>query len=198
MIDEEYIKNFIDKHDYDVRKSHNARFTDQKCIPAVVCAVAECIVEYMGNDLSVKFSKDDVWHSGYANKLLSECFSKPDTENGTMSSEYDKFFAQPMKMLASAGIVSEEKVKGVNIYGILEYDILMFISMREKNALIFLDDYLTKVMSDSGCMSYFDDFFTSQDKRSFDALRDNLTLLYKRYTPIKGDYEPPRIYNKII
>ena len=198
MIDEEYIKNFIDKHDYDVRKSHNARFTDQKCIPDVVCAVAECIVEYMGNDLSVKFSKDDVWHSGYANKLLSECFSKPDTENGTMSSEYDKFFAQPMKMLASAGIVSEEKVKGVNIYGILEYDILMFISMREKNALIFLDDYLTKVMSDSGCMSYFDDFFTSQDKRSFDALRDNLTLLYKRYTPIKGDYEPPRIYNKII
>ena len=198
MIDEKYIKDFVGKHDYDVRKSHNARFTDQKCIPDVVCAVAECIIEYVGNDLSVKFSKDDVWHSEYANELLSVCFSKPDTENATMSSEYDKFFAQPMKMLASAGVLSEEKVKGVNIYGVLEYDILAFVSMREKNALIFLDDYLTKVMSDSGCMPYFDDFFASQDKRSFDALRDKLTLLYKRETPVKGDYEPPRIYNKII
>lgn len=197
-IEEKYIKDFINKHNYDVRISHNARFTDQKCIPDVVCAVAECIIEYIGDDKSINFSKDDIWHSEYANKLLSECFSKPDTENETMSSEYDKFFAQPMKMLSSAGVLSEEKIKGVNMYQVLEYDILMFISMREKNALIFLDDYLSKVMSDSGCMPYFDDFFANQDKRSFEALRDKLTLLYKRYTPVKGDYEPPRIYNKII
>lgn len=37
-----------------------------------------------------------------------------------------------MKMLAYAGILSENKEKGVNIYQVLEYDILMFISMREK------------------------------------------------------------------
>lgn len=197
-IEEKYIKDFINKHNYDIRISHNARFTDQKCIPDVVCAVAECIIEYIGDEKPINFSKDDIWHSEYANKLLSECFSKPDTENETMSSEYDKFFAQPMKMLSSAGVLSEEKVKGVNMYQVLDYDILMFISMREKNALIFLDDYLSKVMFDSGCMPYFDDFFTNQDKRSFEALRDKLTLLYKKYTPVKGDYEPPRIYNKII
>ena len=197
-IDEKYINDFINGHDYDVRKSHNARFTDQKCIPDVVCAVAECIIEYIGDDKSCKFSKDNIWHSEYANKLLSECFSKPDTENETMSSEYDKFFAQPMKMLAAAGVLAEEKDKGVNIYHILNYDILYFISIREKNALIFLDVYLSKVMSDSGCMPYFDDFFNTQDKRSFEALRDKLDSLYKKYTPVKGDYEPPRIYNKII
>lgn len=197
-VDEKYIKDFVNKHDYDVRKSHNARFTDQKCIPDVVCAVAECIIGYIGDDMSINFSKDDIWHSEYANRLLSECFSKPDTENETMSSEYDKFFAQPMKMLASAGVLSEEKVKGVNMYQVLEYGILAFISIREKNALIFLDDYLSKVMSDSGCMPYFDDFFASQDKESFEALRDKLALLYKRHTPVKGGYEPPRIYNKII
>ena len=90
-IEEKYIKDFINKHNYDVRISHNARFTDQKCIPDVVCAVAECIIEYIGDDKSINFSKDDIWHSEYANKLLSECFSKPDTENETMSSEYDKF-----------------------------------------------------------------------------------------------------------
>lgn len=197
-IDEKQIRSFVEKHDYDVRKSGNARFMDQKCIPDVVCAVAECIIEYTGGDKSVRFSKDDIWHSEYAKNLLAESFSKPDTENETMSSEYDKFFAQPMKMLAAAGILSEEKEKGVNIYHILDYDILHFISIREKNALVFLDVYLSKVMSDSGCMPYFDDFFNSQDKRSFETLRDKLDLLYKKYTPVKGDYEPPRIYNKII
>lgn len=48
-IEEKYIKDFINKHNYDVRISHNARFTDQKCIPDVVCAVAECIIEYIGD-----------------------------------------------------------------------------------------------------------------------------------------------------
>lgn len=197
-IDEKYIKDFVNKHNYDIRKSHNARFTDQKCIPDVVCAVAECIIEYTGENKLCKFSKDNIWHSDYANQLLSECFSKPDTENTTMSSEYDKFFAQPMKMLAFAGILSEEKEKGINTYQVLEYDILSFISTREKNALIFLDVYLSKVMLDSGCMPYFDDFFTTQNKQKFEALRDKLTSLYKNYTPIKGDFEPPRIFNKII
>lgn len=196
--DEKQIQEFVERHNYDVRKSGNARFTDQKCIPDVVCAVAECIIEYIGDNKCVRFSKDDIWHSEYANRLLSECFSKPDTENEKMTSEYDKFFAQPMKMLASAGILSEEKEKGINIYQVLEYDILVFISIREKNALIFMDIYLSKVMSDSGCMSYFNNFFTLQDKKSFDVLRDKLTLLYKKYTPVKGNYEPPRIYNKII
>ncbi|CCY83399.1 putative uncharacterized protein [Prevotella sp. CAG:1185] len=197
-IDEKYIKSYVDKYDYDIRKSHNARFTDQKCIPDVICAVAECIIEYIGDNKLTKFSKDSIWHSTYANQLLSECFSKPDTEDKSMSSEYDKFFAQPMKMLAYAGILSENKEKGVNIYQVLEYDILMFISMREKNALIFLDVYLSKVMSDSGCMSFFDDFFEKQDKMRFDILRSKLTFLYKENTPIHGDYEPPRIFNKII
>lgn len=197
-IDEKQIRSFVEKHNYDVRKSGNARFTDQKCIPDVVCAVAECIIEYIDGNTCARFSKDDIWHSEYANRLLSECFSKPDTENEAMSSEYDKFFAQPMKMLASAGILSEEKEKGVNVYQVIEYDILTFISIREKNALIFLDTYLSKVMSDSGCMPYFDDFFTLQNKNSFETLREKLTYLYKNYTPVKGNYEPPRIYNKII
>lgn len=197
-IDEKYIQDFIRKHNYDVRKSGNARFMDQKCIPDVVCAVAECILEYVGSDVTVKFSKDDIWHSEYANTLLAECFSKPDTENATMSSEYDKFFAQPMKLLATAGVLVEEKEKGINMYAIAEYDILSFISLREKNALAFLDIYLSKVMSDSGCMPFFNNFFSAQDKKSLEELRDNLMALYKNYTPIKGNYEPSRIFNKII
>lgn len=197
-VDENYVKKFVDGHDYDIRKTHNARFTDQKCIPDVVCAVAECVVEYIGGDVSIQFSKNDIWHFQFSNTLLSECFSKPDTENDTTSSEYDKFFAQPLKMLASAGVIEEQKEKGANFYTVKDLDLLSYISIREKNALVFLDLYLSKVMSDSGFMPYFDEFFTRQDKKSYEALRDALALMYKLYTPVKKDYEPPRIYNKII
>lgn len=197
-VDEKFIQAFVEKRNYDVRDSGNARFMDQKCIPDVVCAVAECIMEYVGEDLSVTFSKDDIWHSQYAKDLLMECFSKPDTENSTTISEYDKFFAQPMKMFAAAGILDETKEKGKNIYRVIERGILSFISLREKNALVFLDVYLTKVMKDCGSMPFFENFFNRQDKKSLEELRDNLTILYKKYTPVKGDLEPQRIYNKII
>ena len=197
-IDENYLQTFVAKRDYDIRKSHNARFTDQKCIPDVVCAVSECITEYISDDAHKAFTKDDIWHSTYANNLLAECFTKPDTENKAMSAEYDKFFAQPMKMLAAAGVLDEEKIKGANTYHVKEYEILEYISLREKNALTFLDVYLTKVMRDSGCMPYFDRFFINQDKQSLDALRDKLLSLVKDNTPIRGNYEPPRIFNKII
>ena len=34
------IQNFLDAHDYDIRKTHNGRWIDQKCTMDVVCLVA--------------------------------------------------------------------------------------------------------------------------------------------------------------
>lgn len=115
-----------------------------------------------------------------------------------MSSEYDKFFAQPMKMLAAAGVLYEEKIKGVNVYKVNDINIINYIALREMNALAFLEIYLSKTMSDSGIMPYFDNFFKLQNKQSLDELKDALMRLYKDFTPVQKDYEPPRIYNKII
>ncbi len=198
MIDEKHIQDFVNGHNYDIRRTHNSRFTDQKCIPDVVNAVAESILDYIGEDKSKTFTKNDIWHSDCARRILEESFSKPDTESELMHSEYDKFFAQPIKMLAAADVLAEKKVGGTNVYKVKELDVLSFIAVREQNALKFLDVYLTKVMRDSGCIPFFYEFFTKQDKRSFDDLRTALTTLYKNHTPVQKDYEPPRIYNKII
>lgn len=197
-IDENDVKDYVSHHDYDIRKSRNGRFTDQKCIPDVVCAVAECVLEYTKEDKLKTFTKNDIWHFEFSRQMLEDCFSKPDTENESMIAEYDKFFAQPLKMFAYAGILSESKNGGTNVYTVKDPKILEFISVREKNALAFLDLYLTKVMKDSGCWDVFNDFFIHQDKKSFEALREKLVALYKNYTPVNGDYEPPRIFNKII
>ena len=191
------IKNYFNGIDLDVRKVGSARFMDQKCTPDVVCAVAECILEYTNEDVNLSFTKDDIWHSDYANELIQESFTKPDLSADSVNSEYDKFFAQPMKLLAYCGIL-DEVLDGANHYTINHRDILSFISRHERNAIDFLDAYLTKVMSDSGMMKYFNDFFDKQDRASLYTLRDKLTTLYHAYTKVKNDFEPPRIFNKII
>lgn len=193
----EEIRNYLDGLDLDVRKIGNARFMDQKCTPDVVCAVAECILEYTSDDECKSFTKDDIWHSDYANELIQESFTKPDLSEDSVNSEYDKFFAQPMKLFAYCGILNEIQ-DGANYYTINHRDLLQHISRHERNAIDFLDAYLSKVMEDSGMMRFFEDFFIRQDRASLYALRDRLVTFYHTYTKVKNDFEPPRIFNKII
>lgn len=191
------IRNYLNSLDLDVRKTGSARFMDQKCTPDVVCAVAECILEYTSDDESKRFTKDDIWRSNYANELIQESFTKPDLSEESVNSEYDKFFAQPMKLLAYCNILNEIQ-EGANFYTINRRDILLHISRHERNAIDFLDVYLTKVMTDSGLIKRFENFYEKQDGASLSALRDTLMSFYHTYTKVKNDFEPPRIFNKII
>lgn len=195
---EKEILDFFAPLNFDIRQTRNGRFMDQKCTPDVVCAVCECVMEYTKSNSNISFTKNDIWHSEYANNLVTESFSKPDLSDEATNSEYDKFFAQPLKLLASAQILNETKSGNTNYYTIANRNMLEYISLRERNALNFLDEYLTKTMTDSDMMIWFERFFDVQDKNSLEDLRNNLETFYHSYTNIKGQYEPSRIFNKII
>jgi len=195
---ERQISEYLNLFNFDVRETRDARFMDQKCTPDVICAVCECIVEYTKDNVNIRFTKNDIWHSKYANDLITESFSKPNLSEESTANEYDKFFAQPLKTLAYAKILNEEKTGTTNYYTVKNAEILQYISLRERNALFFLDYFLTKTMEDSGIMRFFDAFFQQQDRASLYSLRDTLVQFYHTYTSIKGDDEPPRIFNKII
>lgn len=190
------LNNFFAQFDFDVRKSRDARFMDQKVTPDVLCAVAECVIEFLEDDLNKEFTKNDIWHSDYAQTLITESFNKPNLKDA--DSEYDKFFAQPLKTLAYAKVLNETKRANTNVYTINRFDILEYISLRERNALNFLEIYLTKVISESGLQNVFNNFFEQQNKASLETLRNTLSAFYLANTNIKKDLEPPRIYNKII
>lgn len=190
------LNNFFAQFDFDVRKSRDARFMDQKVTPDVLCAVAECVIEFLEDDLNKEFTKNDIWHSDYAQTLITESFNKPNLKDA--DSEYDKFFAQPLKTLAYAKVLNETKRANTNVYTINRFDILEYISLRERNALNFLEIYLTKVISESGLQNVFNNFFEQQNKASLEKLRNTLSAFYLANTNIKKDLEPPRIYNKII
>lgn len=190
------IEFFLDKQNLDVRESRDARFFDQKVTPDVLCAVAECIIEYLGKDKQKSFAKNDIWHSEYAQELITDSFNKPDLSDA--NNEYDKFFSQPLKTLSYAKLLTEIKVGNTNNYVVTEYKILEYIALRERNALDFLHLYLTKIIEKSGLSPVFEAFFSRQDKTSFQKLRESLFTFYHQHTNIRGDYEPPRIFNKII
>lgn len=104
------LQRFLDEHDYDVRKTGNGRWIDQKCALDAVCFVADCIVDYIQNGGRQPFQSPDIWHSEYAIQNVQHLFGKPDPTIRTTLDEYNKFFRQPMKMLAAAGVLREDGV----------------------------------------------------------------------------------------
>jgi len=198
----EIIKEHLEKFDFDVRKSRDARFMDQKVTPDVVCIIADCVVNYVA-DRDVAFTKDDIWNDEYFNTNVKDVFKKPDTQNKNTKLEYDKFTSQPLKTLAYAGVLSLQKIKNRNFYKVKNKQLLEFISIRERNAYIFLYNYFIKVLSDSNMLRFFDDFKLkcSSGKITNDDFK-NLKTRFQKFiignTAINGKVEVNRFFPKIL
>ena len=64
---------------------------------------------YYQENGDVEFTSRDIWYSEYSVANIQNIFKKVDVESDSAENEYDKFFQQPMKLLAYAGILSETK-----------------------------------------------------------------------------------------
>lgn len=191
------IQGFLDDHDYDIRKTHNGRWIDQKCTMDVMCLVSDCIVEYMNVKNRKTFTVNDIWYSDYTVENVQQIFSKPDPTKKA-SNEYDKYFGQPIKLLDAAGIIHGERNGRGYEYSILNEELLEYISFRERNSYNFLCMYIEKVLKDSGMYRGFEHFFEVQDRDSFKELKDAYTDFTINNTPINGATECGRIFTKVL
>lgn len=196
-MDNETIQQFLDEHDYDIRKTHNGRWIDQKCTMDVVCLVSDCIVEYTSEKNDKSFTVNDIWYNDYTVDNVQQIFSKPDPTRKA-SNEYDKYFGQPIKLLDAAGVIHGEKSGHGYVYTIVNEEILEYISFRERNSYNFLCLYIEKVLKDSSLYRAFEYFFKLQDKNSFKELKDTYTAFAIRNTPINGATECGRIFTKVL
>ncbi len=195
---EQQIIDFLKIRDYDIRKTQNARWIDQKCTPDVLSIVADCILEFTQYNIEKSFSIRDIWDSHYTNENVKMIFSKPDLNSDFSMHEYDKFFSQPIKLLSYSGILFETKTGNRNIYTIQNIELLEYLMQRETNALKFLILYIQKVLMDSGIDSIFDNFLQKQDTESFKQLKDGFTHFTINNTAINNATECFRIFTKII
>lgn len=193
----ENIKNYLSQFDLDVRKTRDARFIDQKCTPDVVCFIADCVVNLVNKDET--FTVKHIWDSQYFIKNTRAVFNKPWPTDKKAKNEYDKFIQQPLRMLAYAKILDVEKIGSTNHYKILNFEILDYISEKERNTYNFLYCYFEKVLTDSGFWRYFLDYKNSnQTKEDFKSLKERYTRFIIGHTAINGAVEVHRIFPKIL
>jgi len=190
------LNNHLQLYDFDIRKSNDARFTDQKVTPDVLSFVSECIIEHLNSNHHKEFTINDIRYSEYANSLVTDIFGKPGIKKA--ENEYDKFFSQPIKMLSYANILAEDKSSRTHKFKIKNFEILEYISVRERNAYIFIVQYLVKVLQDSDLYSKFEDFFRTQTSGEFNKLKASYINFIISNTAIKKELEPKRIFTKII
>ena len=102
------INEYLSQFDLDIRKSHDARFVDQKCTPDIVCFMADCVMNMVAT--KPVFVINDVWETQYFIQNTRVIFNKPWANDKKAYNEYNKVLSQPLKLLAYAHILNVEMV----------------------------------------------------------------------------------------
>lgn len=155
---EEFFNNF----NFDIKAHGSARWIDQKCSADVICIIADCIVNYINNDKDKEFTVSDIWKSKYAEINVQEIFSKPNVNKKSAKNEFDKYFSQPILLLAHSKVLKDRKEGFKHNFSVNNLEILKKIAMRVTNAIDFLFIYITKVLKDSNLYPIFENFFNKQ------------------------------------
>lgn len=193
----EEINELLSSKNYDIRKSHNARFIDQKCTPDVISFISDCILN-LSIETNKTFTFNDIFENQYFIKHTQMIFNKPAPTNEHTSNEYDKFINQPLRMLDYAGVLSSTKIGLKYVYKVEKPEILEFLALRDKNAYEFLILYLKKLLEDSGLWKIFDNFLRIPTKDNFTLLKSSYEKFIIGNTPINQSTEVRRIFTKIL
>lgn len=192
------INEYLSQFDLDIRKSHDARFVDQKCTPDIVCFMADCVMNMVAT--KPVFVINDVWETQYFIQNTRVIFNKPWANDKKAYNEYNKVLSQPLKLLAYAHILNVEMVDGALTFSVANEELLDYISRKDRNAYSFLYCYFTKVMSDSGFMKYFEEYAKDSVADPV-AARDEI---YERYyclingnTPSHSRLDIRRMFHKV-
>ena len=197
MMTDNDIKTFLEQTNYDLRLSHNGRWIDQKCTPDVLWSVSDFVINYV-ESVGTTFNATDIWTSDYAKETIRETFSKPETDDASAQNEYDKVFSQPLCLLCYAGVIKDTSTTARHRYQVERPDVLEYIARNDIYALRFLQAYIEKVLRDSGLYSYFETFFNTQTRADFQAMKNAFVDFYHTYTAVRGDFEPKRIFTKVL
>lgn len=192
------LRKFFEKHNYDVRRTGNGRWLDQKCAFDTVCFVADCVVDYLQNGGTEPFISPQIWHREYSIYNVMRLFNKPDPTTRSTLDEYNKFFRQPLKLLSAAGVLSEQRRGSTIEFYVEDYDVLEFVALRERNAFDFICMYIEQTLVDSGLWDVFDSFFDEQTQEWYDIVKDRFERFCIRYTPINTTVESDRIFIKVL
>ena len=196
-MNDKIIIEHLEKLDLKFKKDKDIpKFCDQKTQIDVVECVSLCILNYKKKNW---FTKKDIWFSKFSVDHVYEVFRKPISTDKKSKKEFDKFFAQPKAFLTFFGVLIREKKSNAYYHTIANRKILEYISDNQNNSLNFM--YLCFVFflkQNSELKKKVDDFFKTQDKTSFQELKETYEIFIKKHTKIENDNEPRRTFTPFI
>lgn len=193
------INAYLANYDFDIRKSHDARYVDQKCTPDVVCFLADCILNTAATHPT--FTANDIWQSQYFKHNCRVVFNKPYADDQRARNEYNKWFSQPLKLFATAGLLSADTSKRPATYSVSNDDLLDYVSRRERNAYSFLFCFFAKVLKDSGFWRHFEDYLhdvADNHAAARATLYDRYCRLISGNTPSQSRLDITRMFHKVL
>lgn len=192
------INEYLSLFDFDIRKTHDARYVDQKCTPDIVCFMADCVMNMVAT--KPVFVINDMWDTQYFIQNSRVIFNKPWANDKKAYNEYNKVLSQPLKLLAYARILNVETLGGSLTFSVANADLLDYIARKDRNAYNFLYCYFMKVMTDSGFIKYFEEYA----KESCDNPKAAKEEIYERYfrlingnTPSHSRKDIRRMFHKV-
>ena len=195
---EKLLADFLNKQTFDIRKTENGRWIDQKCAPDEVSFVAECVLSLLRESGGNQFRSPEVWKSDHAVTKVQTFFGKPDPLDKTTLDEYNKFFRQPLKMLSAAGVMKERRDGRGILFELLEPDVLEYLARTDWNSYQFLCLYIEKTLKDSGLWDPFATFLERQTDESYSEMKRKFEVFCLRHTPIDTEIEARRIFAKVL
>lgn len=193
------INTYLNQFDFDIRKSHDARYVDQKCTPDIVCFLADCILNTAASHQT--FTANDIWQSQYFKHNCRVVYNKPYADDDRAKNEYNKWFSQPLKLFHTAGILNADSSTRPTSYSIRNEELLDYISRRDRNAYNFLYCFFSKVLKDSGFWRYFEQYLKdvgTNRKAAKTELYEKYHRLIRGNTPSKSKLDVDRMFHKVL
>lgn len=192
------IMKYLNQFDLDIRKSHDARYVDQKCTPDIVCFMADCVINMVAT--KPVFVINDIWETQYFIQNTRVIFNKPWANSKSAYNEYNKVLSQPLKLLAYAHVLTVQTVNGSLTFSVENEELLDYISRKDRNAYNFLFCYFSKVMTDSGFMRHIDEYknnYQNNLKEARQEVYDRYYRLISGNTPSQSKLDIKRMFHKV-
>lgn len=193
------VENYFNQfNDFDIRINHDARFVDQKCTPDIVCFIADCILNTSCADK--EFSINDLWDEPYFVQNCKVIFGKPSPSNPNARNEYNKVLSQPLKLLSYSHVLDCTNDGKILTFKVHYGKMLEFISIKERNAFVFMYSFFAAVINASGLKRIFVEYADSCVNGASAAKKK----IYERYhrfisanTPSKSKIDCDRMFHKV-
>ena len=187
------IANHLNKYDFDVRKTHDARFVDQKCTPDIVCFIADCVINMVAT--KPVFAINDIWETQYFIANVRVIFNKPWANDRNAYNEYNKVLSQPLKLLAYAKVLNVDNGTGTLTFSVNNEELLDYISRKDRNAYVFLYHFFRKVLSDSGFIRFMEDY--REGRMTKEEVYERYIRLIRGNTHSQSILDIKRMFHKV-